>query len=418
MMLQDTFVLKAWLQYKHCSVAEKAFALLLVMLWCRGLLGFVTAVIERLPVVSVLSPYFIPALSIITLLVSLSYISKHISVTEVLVYIGILLLYLLNYIIYTNNTASLDRYVYLFLVGALPFYFVGKSIELSKLNHILYAISIACVVVTSFYFLVFTHAEEYTGSSRMDEDSHNMLAAYQVLPSVLYVIHCFIRDKGLISGVISLMGFVLISAFGARGPLMCLMLFVILVLLCTKKYKHPILSYTIIVAMGGIGLMFLQDILLFMINVTEQLNMSSRIFELAMNEVFFGGEASGDERLFFAEKLGRVMELDGNTWGYGFASSFKYIGSYPHNLLLELRFSFGNYLGIAILAGMILIILRKFIKSTKESGKVFLILLFCVGFVKLFMSGTMLDEAWLYLLLGYCISNNVAKDVKIGQHGV
>lgn len=416
MVLELNYISKAWEQYQRCSVAEKAFVLLIIMFWSRGLLGFVTAVIERLPIVSYFSSFFIPTLSIFSLLVSLSYIWRHIRIFEIMVYLGIVVLYALNYIIYPNNVVSLDRYAYYFLIGALPLYFVGKSVELDKVKYILYVISILCVVVTSFYYLVFTHAADYTGSSRMDAESHNMMASYQVLPSVLYVIYYFLRDKGLISGIISSLGFVLISSFGTRGPLMCLILFVVLVLLFTKKYNHPILSYSIIIVLGAIGLTFLSDILLFMINVTEQLNMSSRIFELAMNDMFFGGEASGDERLFFAEKLGRVMEHDGNTWGYGFASSFTYIGSYPHNLLMELRFSFGNYLGIAIFVGMILLMCKKFMKSTNEQDRVFLILLVCAGFVKLFMSGTMLDEAWLYFLLGYCMINSVSEGGKISPH--
>lgn len=416
MGFKDTYIKKAWMQYKYCSVSEKAYVLLIALFWCSGLLGFVTAVLQRVPIVSVFAPYCIPALFIVTTIVSLPYISRNTNFSEVLVYVGISIIYLLNYIIYPNNENALDRYCILFIVEALPLYFWGKSFVPRKIDYILYLLSIFCVIVTSFYFLVFTHAEGYTGTSRMDADTHNMLAAYQVLPSVLYVIYCFIRDKNLISGVVSFLGFVLISAFGTRGPLMCLILFVVLVLLCTKKYKYPILSYSVIIILGGIGLIFLQDILLFMISLIEKLNMSSRIFELAMNDVFFGGEASGDERLFFAKKLGNVMELDGSIFGHGFASSFNYIDSYPHNLLLELRFSFGNFIGIAIFVGMILIMCKKFMKSVNEQDRVFLILLVCTGFVKLFMSGTMLDEAWLYFLLGYCMSNRDVNDVKVSPN--
>ena len=411
MKLYDTFIIKAWRQYKDCSIAEKAFILLVTMFWCSGLLGFVTAVVERLPLVSIISPYFIPALCVFSVLVSLSYISKHICFVEILVYIVLVVLYLLNYVIFPENVVSLDRYAYYFLIGALPLYYVGKSIDVRKIDQVLYVASIFCVVVTAFYYLVYTHAEGYSGSSKMDEESHNMLAAYQVLPSVLYVIYYFLRERGLVNGIVSLLGFILISAFGTRGPLMCLILFVILVLLFTKKYKHPIWSYSIIVILGVIGLSFLTEILLLMITITQQMNMSSRIFELALNEVFFGGEASGDERLFFAEKLGSVMEQDGSILGHGFASSFNYIGSYPHNILLELRFSFGNYLGIAIFVGIILLMFRKFIKSKNVQDQVFLILLFCSGFVKLFMSGTMLDEAWLYFLIGYCMSHGVLSNL-------
>lgn len=54
MKLYDTFIIKAWRQYKDCTIAEKAFILLVTMFWCRGLLGFVTAVVERLPLVSII----------------------------------------------------------------------------------------------------------------------------------------------------------------------------------------------------------------------------------------------------------------------------------------------------------------------------------------------------------------------------
>lgn len=416
MIFEFTNLSKAWTQYKDCSIAEKAFVLLVIMFWCSGLLGFVKSVIERLPIVSSISSFFIPISILFLVLVSLSYIIRHIRYYDIMFYLGIVIIYALNYNLYPNNTESLNRYAYSFIICALPLYFIGKAINPSKISSILFIVSVFCVIITSFYYLVFTHADDYSGSSQMDEESHNMVAAYQVLPSVLYIIYCFLQEKGLISGIVSILGFVLVSSFGTRGALMCLILFLLFVLIFTKKYKYPIISYSIICLIGVFVLFFLTDILIFMIYVTEQLNMSSRVFEMALDEVFFGGEASGDERLFFAEKLGRVMQQDGNFLGYGIAASFNYIGSYPHNFLWELRFSFGNFVGFSIFIGIIVILIRKFFKVRSEFERVFLVLLFCKSFIKLFMSGTMLDEPWLYFMIGYSMIARDSENQELCAH--
>ena len=85
--------------------------------------------------------------------------------------------------------------------------------------------------------------------------------------------------------------------------------------------------------------------------------------------------------------------------GNGIGSDFRLLGTYTHNLFLDLFMHYGVVFGVLIVVAFMTIISVSFYKS---ENKMFTFLMFCFGFLPLMVSGTYLVEAALWIYLGYC----------------
>ena len=98
-----------------------------------------------------------------------------------------------------------------------------------------------------------------------------------------------------------------------------------------------------------------------------------------------GGDAPG--------RSGTSLALPGRL------SDFRLLGTYTHNLFLDLFMHYGVVFGVLIVVAFMTIISVSFYKS---ENKMFTFLMFCFGFLPLMVSGTYLVEAALWIYLGYC----------------
>ena len=134
------------------------------------------------------------------------------------------------------------------------------------------------------------------------------------------------------------------------------------------------------------------------------MGMSTRLFDLYFDNQIVSVESRDEYR----ETLLSVLNDNDPILGFGLLGSYRFIHSYPHKIWLEFVFSFGWILGSILLAVIFFYVYSAYLKTRTEEQKVFLFLLFVVGVVKLFMSGTFLDEAFFFFLLGY--STNIKRN--------
>ena len=91
-------------------------------------------------------------------------------------------------------------------------------------------------------------------------------------------------------------------------------------------------------------------------------------------------------------------------WGYGLAGDMGLIGHYAHNIIVEMWVSFGVIFGSLLFLMIIYILVRGYQKALNADTKKFILLLVCSSFLRLFLSGTFLNEELLFFLFGVCIS--------------
>lgn len=381
--------------------SENATHLFVCELWAYLLLDFFRVIVMHLPVVGSFSVFVIPFLLGIPFVIGLPYILKHIKPIDVILYLLVVLFYMASFAIHPENQEALEKYLKPFLLFSLPYFFVGLFTENDKLFDRLSVLSALCVCASALYYLVYVQGASYTGSS--DASAYKMSASYAILPHVLMVCNVMLKKANVFNILVFILGFVLISSFGTRGPFVCLLLFIAFYLLFVKKYQRPVVS-KLIVCVVGFGFIGLADpIVLFMQQLTQELGMSSRIFDIMEEDFVLLDFSNSSGRDSILATLFCELQKD-VPFGYGIAGDRRFVGIYAHNIAVELWFSFGYVIGTILLLAVVFAFLRGYSRSVSETGKVFIIVLIVSGFVKLFFSGSYLFEKYLFWALGVCVA--------------
>ena len=376
--------------------SEWWFNILIYVVWGQVLLSFVRPVLNMLPVIRNFTDFLMPLFVIVPLFFSLPYILKKLKIFDYLFYAIILLMYFLNFTLYPENTEWLIDRAYSFLCLVLPVYFIGRLINFENVEKGLATISYLVIYIYVLYYLFYIG-----GVSNADSDiDYNMSASYHILPHLLLVLWQMMKRFSAFNILTSLLGILMILSFGTRGPLVCSISFVLIYVLFIAKFRHQILLKTMIASIGVLLLMFLNPIMLGIQYLLTSIGMSTRITD-------FYFESSLDVsvgRDNIQDTLQDLLRNDNYFWGHGILSSYNYVDTYPHNLYLELVFSFGYIPGILLLLLLTTMFIVAYKKFNNTDIRSFLCVLMCASVIKLFMSGTFLDEYLLFFLIGFCVN--------------
>lgn len=396
--------------------SEYFFVLLFCAFWCNAcFLDFGTVVVDKLLHIANSRQIIKPILFFFLTIKSWPYLRTHISSNNWAFFLLAGVVYLGNFVLFPENKEGLIKYLPDYFY-ALLFFFLGVSIDISREKDFVYYASVLNLLCSAFYNLVFTHAAGYSGSAlEMGESIHDMPQAYYVLPSVIYItwialerfhIRDFFTLSVFSSVTFAILGFLLESSFGTRGPLVCIVLFAVIYVLLIKKTKRPWLYRTIVLMIGVVVYYFLNEFLLFMAGVTSSLGMSNRIFTLALDGTFTQGESSSDERWMIIDSIKNELNRDDISalWGHGFTGFWEKLGGYPHNIIYEFLLTFGLVVGGVFIIYLLSLFVRAYVKNRDVSIRGFFLVLLICGFIKLLMSNTFLSEPFFFMLIGYCIN--------------
>lgn len=377
-----------------------AFRILLVLVWTQEtVLRFVRAVIERVPVIGNFSDIFIPACIILALVVAIPWFLKNLKGTDILFYLGIVVLVLGTIAIFDNNAKYLEEEWWQILIAAAPFYFIGVGYSYRNCSRDLFWCSAIGVAVV-FMYQVF----KLSRGRILEED--DMDTAYNLLPSVMYLIYyASYRKKRifwLVAGAASLVMFV----FGTRGPILCIIVY-ICALVMNKTLRSRKMNKILLISVVLIGvivifsnektLMAISDI---MSGIFGKLGFSTRIFDF-----FSAGQATVSVgRDILTEKVLYYI-VENPIVGYGFTGDRYLLGVYCHNLILELWCHFGVIVGSLLLLMIMVLVLVTLVKCC-NNPKIFkfALMLSCMIFVKLMVSGSYTIEPYFYFMLGAFVS--------------
>ena len=316
--------------------------------------------------------------------------------TDVFLYLIIVFLYILSSIIYPVSSELVISYSFEVLLVAVPFFFVGLIFKNDEYKEWLLLLSRLAIIIN----IVFTILSS-SSQSVVEEDMHR---AYMLLPSVLYVLAKLFERYSLIDLLFFLLGFLMVSSFGTRGPFVCVLFFAVTYLFFFKEWKHK-LTIRIILVVLAIALFSLsQKIARFMILLLGAFGQSTRIFDSMLEQSLLNYENSNG-RNEIQEELLHKLSTDDSGIGFGLFSDrlFSTFGFSSHNVIVELWFSFGYYIGSAFLLIFILLFVRFLLKAKNNSTMIFGLIFFIVSFLKLMFSGCFILDGYLFFLIGYCI---------------
>lgn len=240
---------------------------------------------------------------------------------------------------------------------------------------------------------------------------YSMPASYQLLFCTLIHINDFFQKNSKWKGlkcILIVVEIAFIFVRGARGPLLCLAVFVILKLLTEFSSNKQALFFTIVgVIVCAVAFVHFDALLSGIGVLLNRFGLYSRTYEQFAADAILSD--SGRNVL-----QSHAIELirENPLWGYGVSADMKLIGGqYTHNIFLELVFDFG-----VIVGSVFFLVITAFVVETvfmqRGIEKELRMLFIPMGYVMLFVSGTYLQSIYLFILLGIALHRHGRKRVQ------
>ena len=381
------------------SFSKQPFNLLCMIAWGSVLLGYWRGINNKLPLFKDFTDELEWLIVLVPLVLSIRPISYRLKVNDVFVTVGCVFVYLLNFIIFPENSKALEQNLFQFVVLALPYYMYGIILDVDKFLKPLFYVSLASIIITIFYQLIYLQGGG--GSSDIDTTDYNMSLSYDMLQHVLLVSWITLKERKLWQWPFMVLGILLLLSLGTRGPILCLIVFITIYVLFFQQMRHKRTIRLLAVSLALVAITYLEQIALFFQALMIQYGMSTRIFDKFLAEEI--DISSG--RDYIQTTLYHELSSNTNEFGFGLCGSYKYVNTYPHNMFLEFWFSFGWVIGSILLLLLFILIIKSYISCRHNRNHLaFLSLLVCGSIIKLQMSGTFLDDALFFMLIGFCIN--------------
>lgn len=385
-----------------------AFRFLIMVLWAlTPLLNYFRIVWMKLPVVGSFSPYLIPTIIILCILLSIrALVSRLNSGIPFLFYIISTVVFLVHYVVYPRNTIYMDECIVEFLICTLPFLFIGYAIDIEESWNDLYFVSVISVISFVLFKLIL-QSINFESTSSNDSD---MSGAYQLLPHLLFCLWGAFKKKNVFSISIVVLGFIFLLGQGNRGSLVSFFCFFIIYVFSLNKGRKARVFKLLAIVTTVIILINFDNINLYLMEKMPEYGFSVRVFEKFLNDEAM--DSSGRDIITSTA----INAIKGSPiLGYGICAD-RWIckSAYAHNFFLEILIDFGPLIGSILLIIFLFYLLKGFI-LTRNSERIFLLLLCCTGFIPILFSGSYLTSKLTFFLIGYIIhinSNNHRSQIK------
>jgi len=381
------------------NVSPIAFRILLIILWSQStLLHFITAFIERLPIVGTISEFIIPCAIVVSAMLSIPIFLKNIRYKDVIFYAACVGIVFATMTFLEKNSSYVEENAVRILVSSVPFYFIGLSYSHEESKKDLFWVSLLGVAATFAYQI-------YSLMLGRTLISDNMHPAYIMLPSVLYLIYYAFDQMKIKYWLLSALGITLLFVFGTRGPILCIAIYILaeFVIRSIRKGSTGIIVLIFAIVTGAFLMFLMSDAFLSIIRwlseTFEAVGFGTRIFDM-----FLEGEIShSNGRDILHQKVIEAI-WDKPFLGYGFMGDRVIIDTYVHNIALEFWCSYGLVIGTILLVTVFVIPTKALIVSKTKPVFHMILLLSCMMLVKMMLSVSYAIEPYFYLLLGVSIS--------------
>lgn len=389
--------------------SQKAFKIFVLLVWIQTILmSYIRAVIMRIPLIGNYPDALIALVYITLIVISLKTIRIH--KKDILIMLFVVLCFILQWIFYQDRADYLDRYSADFLLGILPLYFVGTSMgfsgERDGIIRQMYLLSIITIIASIIYRYLFGTPMEEIAS--LYEGSMDL--AYKLLPHCCLVAFYAIKRTNIVNVALTVIGGIYLLMLGTRGAALLYLILIALLFIIGNRSKWFIAR--IVAVFGGITVFISSSwydaAILWFYQKAQQLGLSVRIFDKLLS----GSASQSSGRDVIREKLFAAIR-ENPFFGHGLCSDRIIANSYAHNVAIELWVEFGVVIGSILLLACIVILFKGYLGADSDEMKGLVLALIFSCFLKLFLSGSYLDERLLFFLLGLCVANmRRKKDVK------
>lgn len=375
----------------------KGFDFLLACTWGMGILMYYARTFVGRSPFSFLAPEFVTICVVLGIMVSLSYFKRVLKLSDIIFYLLIVIYFYACMFLYPNNKPFLEDLSFIFLIKSVPLYFIGISLNINKSYNLLRTVSAMSIIILFVVLFLMGGMSVYELEG---DEGEGMGKAYALLPCVLFMIWDSFRKTSFANILLSILGVFLLLSLGTRGPIVCILAFVLLDLLLFKDYKHPICNRIVIISAGGVLYTFLTPILHGVQGLLMAAGASTRIVNSILEDTFDDSRGRDNIYSFMWEQIIKDP-LSGHGLAGDRASTY---ASWSHNFAIEIFMTFGLVIGSAILGFLLWMLIIIIVKDIHSIHTQFTILLFCSSIVMLMLSSSFLQEPMVYLFIGYMVN--------------
>lgn len=382
---------------KQRTFAEKCLALLYVV-HLMSVLMFVMAFNARVGLSS-LNENLKLIVSVILALLSISCFYKRLLWWDYIIVLGIGGFCLWSPNLYPQTTLVVGLFAPEFVFSCLPLYLLGATVRLQEDVDLFAFIGRLGVIVNGVLSLLALLG--LTNQFELSEESQGF--AYSLLPMVILTAISATKSHARLDWGLTIVGSLLMLSMGARGPIMAMALFVMGYVFLFMHYKNGFASRIVIVFVGGIFLLLIDEIIRILMSITSTFGMNTRVYEMLLgNEI-----VSTENRDWIYDKV--KDELNHNpVYGNGFFYDRTLFGmesdSYAHNIFYEVFLDFGFYIGTALFVAFFGMMIWSMIKYWKTPVSTLLFAFFCGYFVMFIFSGSIFRTPTFWFFIGIVVS--------------
>lgn len=326
---------------------------------------------------------------------------------DILILLVLLLCILLATLIITgkqNSAFLLDIYIQTLFSFVVGYTFCRNIDNYHRLKIYLECTSI--VLIITQVFSIFILKENILMNKTYSQEQ-----AYILLPAVIISLNSLFDKITLVHLVNFFVGICLIFMMGTRGPLVCILLFILVrILLKTMQIKRKYIIIGSVMTVTYVVYTYFAKLMKIALKISENLHLSTRSIIQILNGSFFT-DSSRNVLKIFSIKLIQERPLLG--WGMGndrlkLANMFHYddaIGWYPHNFFLEILVQFGVIIGFCFIVCIAYVIfVNVFSKQISYDEKNVFLIFLAIGFFPLLFSGSYMTWTLFWAFLGIGVS--------------
>ncbi len=243
--------------------------------------------------------------------------------------------------------------------------------------------------------------------------SYNLAYGYNVLFFTLVFLYYAVKDRKVADIGMTILGCCMIFLGGSRGPLACVLVFIVLYFTVMANGRMRYRNAVIIVVFGVIVLFFYEPIIRVIASVVERFGLNPRtLIMLLENNIT---DDTGRDLIWKTT----VQMIRENPFGYGAMGTRPVIFylidvGHPHQLFLEILVDFGIFVGGAIVVFLVVNTFRIFAKKTDDLWKSVFLIVFCRA-CQMMVSGTYWHVAsfWGCIAIGVSLYLSEKRKVRI-----
>lgn len=323
---------------------------------------------------------------------------RRIPLLTVVIYLVISIITLLNVFVFQIEEAFniLPQY----LLFTVPAMFAGCTIDFYKNERFIQCISVIYVISNFIFILSVASRRSNMATSGID----HMAFAYQALPAVLILLYHFKKNHNVFNGIMAALALIYIVACGTRGPIICIVVFGLLIFLKDlRKFDTKKIAMIMLAIIGSVGVIINWfNIIKLLIPIFDKYRLSTRIL-YSLITTSDNSFSSGRDSIY------KIILNNINQhaiFGTGIMSDRMLLnGMWSHNVILEVLNDFGIPIGGTLIVFLVVLIIRRVRNLKNREFLNIIIIYFSCTIIKLMLSATFLTEFNLYFFIGLCCSD-------------